>query len=275
VAQVGAVFEQDTADAFAAAALNRRHAWLEHSDAAFQLALALVGAHSKPKDLSAALKHLGESCIAAVDGVAKVKMWSCVTLVLGFSEANVPCLELLRRVADAALQRPLELPSNRIVALVRGFSKLNEAADQNDLARVERLAATCLLRFREMDVQDFSSLVAAKNVTSIVVLRKLLLQYLCSVMSTIPVHVLSRMVEEFVSIADSISADALWQQLFALLQNRQSLHWSVSDLANICLSLNACSAKVSHEDYVTTFALACAQYVADEVKLCSDSSLCR
>jgi hypothetical protein len=275
VAQVGAVFEQDTADAFAAAALNRRHSWLEHSDAAFQLALALVGASAKSKDLSAALEHLGKGCIAAVDGVAKVEIWSCVTLVLGFSDASVPCRELLRRVADAALLRPLELPSTRIVAIVRAFSKLNGAADQSDLVRVERLAATCLLRFREMDVQDFSILIAAKNVTSISALRKLLLQYLCSVMPTIPVHVFSRMVEEFVSIADSISVDALWQQLYALLQNRKSLQWSVSDLASICLALNACSARVSNADYVTSFALACAQFVADEVHLCSDSSLCR
>jgi hypothetical protein len=92
------MFEQSTADAFAAAAINRRHSWIQHSDAAFQLALALVGASTKSKDLSAALEHLAMGCLAAID--SSRPLWACVALVLGFSEANVQCDYLLRRVAD-------------------------------------------------------------------------------------------------------------------------------------------------------------------------------
>jgi hypothetical protein len=273
VAQVGAMFEQDTADAFAAAALNRCHSWMDHSDAAFQLALALVGASKKSKDLSAALEHLGKGCLAAIDSVRP--LWSCVALVLGFSEANVRCDYLLRRVVDVALQRPLELPLHTVVALVRAFSRLHGGADDRDRARVEKLAATCLLRFRDMDIQDFTALVDLKSLCSVPVLRKMLLQYLCSVMPDVPAKTLPRMFEEFACVADSSSLDALWQQLFALLQNRGSLPWSSSNLADICFALYTCSARVGGGHHVSTFALACAKHVASEVALCSDSSVGR
>jgi hypothetical protein len=273
VAQVGALFEQDTADAFAAAALNRRHSWMQHSDAAFQLALALVGASAKSKDLPAALEHLGKGCLAAVD--AARPLWSCVALVLGFSEANARCDYLLRRVVDVALQRPLELPSHTIVALVRVFSKLDGVADSRDRVRVEKLVATCVLRFRELEVQDFAALVDTQRVSSLPVLRKLLLQYLCSAMPTVSAPVLIRMLEEFVSVSEPSSFDALWQQLFALLHNRRSLQWSSSNLADICFSLYSCSARVSSGEHVTAFAVACSKYLIGEVSQCSDSSLCR
>jgi hypothetical protein len=267
------MFEQDTADAFAVAALNRQHCWLEHSDAAFQLALALVGTSVKSKDLSAALEHLGKGCLASIDSVRP--LWSCVALVLGFSELNVPCDYLLRRVADVALQRPLELPSHAIVALVRAFSKLHGVADSRDRARVEKLVATCLMRFREMDIQDFSALVDTKRVLPEAALRKMLLQYLCSTISSVSAPVASRMLEEFVAVADSSSFDALWQQLFALLQKRESLQWSSSHLADICLALYTCSARVSAGDHVSTFMFACAKHVAGEASRCSDSGLSR
>jgi hypothetical protein len=273
VAQVGAMFEQDMADAFAAAAIHRRHSWMEHSDAAFQLALALVGASAKSKDLSIALEHLGKGCLAAIDSVRP--LWSCVELVLGFSEANVRCDYLLRRAVDVALQRPLELPSHTIVALVRAFTGLHGPVDSRDRTRVEKLVATCLLRFREMDMQDFGALVSSKSLCSIQALRKMLLQYVCTVMSHVPVESLPRMLEEFASVADSSSFDALWQQLFALLQHRQSLQWSSSDLARICLVLNRCSGIVSTGEHVSTFAFACAKHLVGEVHLCSDSGLCR
>jgi hypothetical protein len=268
------MFEQDMADAFAAAALNRRHSWTEHSDAAFQLALALVGASTKSKDLSAALEHVGNGCLAAIDPVRP--LWSCVALVLGFIEANVPCDYLLRRVVDVALQRPLELPTHAIVALVRAFVRAQAgAADSRDRARVEKLAATCLLRFREMDIQDFRALVDIKSVCSLHVLRRMLLQYLCCVMPNSTPPSFKSMLEEFVSVADSSSFDAVWQQLFALLQDRRSLQWSSSDLADVCVVLNRCSERASAGHHVSTFAFACAKHVASEVSLCSDSGLCR
>jgi hypothetical protein len=247
---------------------------MQHSDAAFQLALALVGASAKSKDLSAALEHLGKGCLAAIDAVRP--LWSCVALVLGFSEAHARCDYLLRRVVDVALQRPLELPSHTIVALVRVFSKqLDGVADSRDRVRVEKLVATCVLRFRELEVQDFAALVDTQRVSSLPVLRKLLLQYLCSAMPTVSAPVLIRMLEEFVSVAESSSFDALWQQLFALLQNRRSLQWSSSNLADICFALYSCSARVSSGEHVTAFAFACSKYLIGEVSQCSDSSLCR
>jgi hypothetical protein len=273
VAQVGALFEQDIADAFVAAALNSRHSWMQHSDASFQLALALVGAPAKSKDLSAALQHLGKGCLAAIDSVRP--LWSCVALVLAFSEANVRCDYLLRRVADVALQRPLELPTHTIVEIVRVFSKLGGVADSRDRARVEKLVSTCVLRFREIDVQDFVALVDASSVSSLPVLRQLLLQYLCTAMPTLSAPVLIRMLEEFVSIADSSSFDALWQQLFALLHNRSSLSWTSSNLADVCFALYTCSASVSSGEHATAFAFACSKYLMTEVSRCSDSSLCR
>jgi hypothetical protein len=267
------MFEQDTADAFAVAALNRQHSWLEHGDAAFQLALALVGTSVQSKDLSAALEHLGKGCLASIDSVRP--LWSCVELVLGFSELNVPCDYLLRRVADVALQRPLELPSHTIVALVRAFSKLHGVPDSRDRARVEKLVATCLLRSREMDVHDFSALVNTKTVLSESALRRVLLQYLCSVLPSASAPVTAGMLQEFIAVADSSSFDALWQRLFALLQNRQSLRWSSSHLADVCLALHSCSARVSTGDHVTAFMFACAKVVAGEASLCSDGGLCR
>jgi hypothetical protein len=268
------MFEQDMADAFAAAALNRRHSWTEHSDAAFQLALALVGASAKSKDLSAALAHVGNGCLAAIDPVRP--LWSCVALVLGFIEANVPCDYLLRRVVDVALQRPLELPTHAIVALVRAFVRVQGgAADSRDRARVEKLASTCLLRFREMDIQDFRALVEIKSVCSLNVIRKMLLQYLCCVMPNITPQSFQSMLEEFVSVADSSSFDAVWQQLFALLQDRRSLQWSSSDLAHVCVVLHSCSERGGVGNHVSTFAFACAKHVSSEVSLCNDQGLCR
>jgi hypothetical protein len=267
------MFEQDTADAFAVAAMNRQHSWLDHSDAAFQLALALVGTSVKSKDLSAALEHLGKGCLASIDSVRP--LWSCVELVLGFSESNVPCDYLLRRVADVALQRPLELPSHTIVALVRAFSKLQGVPDSRDRARVEKLVATCLLRCREMEVQDFRALVDTKTVLPHAVLRRMLLQYLCSVLPSAPAAVMTSMLQEFVAVADCSAFDALWQRLFALLQHRQTLQWSSSHLADICLVLHSCSARVSAGDHATSFMYACAKHVAGEARLCSDSSLSR
>jgi hypothetical protein len=187
----------------------------------------------------------------------------------------VRCDYLLRRVVDVALQRPLELPSHTIVALVRAFAGLHGAVDSRDRVRVEKLVATCLLRFRELDIQDFGALVSSKSLCPIPGLRKMLLQYLCTVMPHVPAESMPLMLEEFASVADSSSFDALWQQLFALLQRRQSLQWSSNDLARICLALTRCSGRVSAGDNGSTFAFACAKHLAGEVGLCSDSGLCR